>query len=273
MSAAPAPGAALLAALCAIARDAGTQVMAVYAGAARAWTKEDQTPLTEADLRADAVIRAGLARAFAGTPVLSEESGLTGGTMGRRFFLVDPLDGTREFLQRNGEFTVNIALIEDGAAVAGVVLAPALGECHFAARGLGAWRSTGGATEPIRACRYDSDRPLRIVGSRSHGSAALDELLATLPVPHELRPVGSSLKFCRVAEGTADAYPRFGPTCQWDTAAAQCIVEAAGGCVLDRQGRTLAYGSERPLRNPDFLALGDRSTLRYFGAAEPKNGP
>jgi 3'(2'),5'-bisphosphate nucleotidase len=259
-----------------IAQDAGRAVMAVYeasaatGGAVRA--KADATPLTEADLQADALILAALARDFPGIGVVSEESGpaRTSGAPGEACFLVDPLDGTREFLARNGEFTVNIALVAGGTALAGVVLAPALGSCYFAARGLGAWKTQslagGGTGAPValHVRPRAPGAPLRIVASRSHGGERLDAHIGKLRLPHALVPVGSSLKFCVVAEGQADVYPRFGPTSQWDTAAAQCVLEAAGGQVLDRGGQPLRYGADRPLLNPEFVALGDATLLALF---------
>lgn len=250
--------------LCEIARRAGEAVMQVYASGCEVWDKHDASPLTEADLRADEIICSGLARDFPGTPILSEESGSSGARDGGAIFLVDPLDGTREFLKRNGEFTVNIALVVDGVPRAAVVLAPALGECYFSLQGAGAWKSNGGEHATLRAARYADGAPLRIVGSRSHGADRLNAWLDSLPVPYRFEAAGSSLKFCRVAEGAADLYPRLGPTSQWDTAAAQCVLECAGGCVLDLAGTPLAYGAERPILNPEFLALGDRSLFERF---------
>ncbi|MEO5672721.1 MAG: 3'(2'),5'-bisphosphate nucleotidase CysQ, partial [Ramlibacter sp.] len=223
--------------LCGIADLAGAEVMAVYGTEFASVVKDDASPLTEADLRADAVIREGLARHFPGVPVVSEES-LPAALppAGGAYFLVDPLDGTKEFVAKTDQFTVNIALVEGGDVVAGVVLAPALGELFYAAVGKGAFRRDAGGTRAIRAGRYEPQRPLRIVGSRSHGGARLADWLVALPVPREFTPAGSSLKFCRVAEGAADLYPRLGPTCLWDTAAAQCVLEQAGGGVTDLAG-------------------------------------
>ncbi len=252
----PVADGAMLDALCRIAEAAGHAIMSVYAGDVTAWQKADASPLTEADLRADAVIRRGLEQAFPGVHILSEESASAddGGGVPDRFFLVDPLDGTKEFLKRNGEFTVNIAFVERGAPVAGVVFAPALDELFFAARGAGALRRMAGTTTAIQVEAAPTGAPLRVVASRSHADAALTEWLASAAGAHTLVSVGSSLKFCRVAEGRADVYPRFGPTSQWDTAAAQAVLEVAGGVVLDLGGSPLRYGLDRPILNPAFMA-------------------
>jgi len=250
-----------LEALCAIADAAGQEVMAVYGRDYQIWSKDDQSPLTEADLRADRVIRQGLEEAFPGIFILSEESSSPGGIRTDPFFLVDPLDGTKEFLNRNGEFTVNIALVHGGRTLAGVVLAPALGELFYAAQGLGAWKRDSSGVRSLRVASHDASQPLRVIGSRSHGGDTLAGWLARLPVAHTFVAAGSSLKFCRIAEGQADLYPRLGPTSQWDTAAAQCVLEAAGGVVIDLEGSPLNYGLERPLLNPGFLAAGDKQWL------------
>jgi 3'(2'),5'-bisphosphate nucleotidase len=244
--------------LCEIAQAAGREIMAVYAGDIASWCKDDQSPLTDADLRADAAIRAGLERAFPGIYVLSEES-QSQGVAGDTFFLVDPLDGTKEFLKRNDEFTVNIALVSAGRPVAGVVQAPALGELFFAAEGLGAWSRTAAGDSAMQVSPRVEGQPLRVMGSRSHGGEALAGWLAQLSVDHSFFAAGSSLKFCRIAQGLADVYPRHGPTCQWDTAAAQAVLEQAGGCVVDATGQPLRYGPGRPLLNPFFMAVGDPS--------------
>ena len=246
--------------LCRIALDAGRAIMEVYRTDFAVATKDDDSPLTQADLRADRVIRTGLERAFPGVFILSEESSSSAQGTHERFFLVDPLDGTKEFLKRNDEFTVNIALIDRGVPVAGVVHAPALDQLYFAAAGAGAWKARpAGAPEPLRTRAPTPGATLRVIGSRSHGGEALSRWLQKLPVEHTFVAAGSSLKFCRLAEGAADVYPRLGPTSQWDTAAAQAVLEAAGGAVLDGSGRDLRYGLERPVLNPDFIALADRA--------------
>ncbi len=241
--------------LCRIAEAAGREIMAVYEHGGETWKKDDASPLTEADLRADRAIRTGLEAHFPGVFILSEESVSSGPAAGDQFFLVDPLDGTKEFIKRNGEFTVNIALVEHGVSVAGVVLAPALGELYFGTRGLGAWKRDASGLKEIRTARRDPAQPLRVIGSRSHGGERLDAWLATLEQEHSFVAAGSSLKFCRIAEGSADIYPRFGPTSQWDTAAAQCVLEAAGGAVTDLEGQPLRYGLDRPVLNPEFIAV------------------
>ena len=243
-----------------IALNAGREIMAVYAQDFSVSHKEDASPLTEADLRADAVIRQGLETHFPDVFILSEESVSGECEAKTHFFLVDPLDGTKEFLQRNDEFTVNIALIENGVAIASVVYAPALDELFFAAQSLGAWKTHAGKTIELRTHRVQPNATLRIVGSRSHGTEKLNAWLGTLTQPHTFTAAGSSLKFCRIAEGQADLYPRFGPTSQWDTAAAQCILEIAGGSVCDLNGQTIKYGLEHEILNPEFIASGDMTS-------------
>lgn len=250
--------------LCRIAEAAGREVMAVYRDGGETWHKDDHSPLTEADLRADRVIRQGVEQHFAGVFILSEESVSAGQRDAERFFLVDPLDGTKEFLKRNGEFTVNIALIENGEPVAGVVLAPALDELFYAARGLGAWKRDSTGLRPIATAHRSPTDPLRVMGSRSHGADKLNAWLATLKNEHTFVAAGSSLKFCRIAEGQADIYPRFGPTSQWDTAAAQAVLEVAGGAVTDLQGTPLCYGLDRPVLNPEFVAVGHPALLQLL---------
>lgn len=243
--------------LCALAREAGRQIREVHDPQGPRWLKDDNTPLTQADLRSHEVIDSGLRAAFPGIPVWSEE-GRPPANASAEFFLVDPLDGTREFLDGSDEYTVNIALVRDGRAVAGVVFVPALDQLYVAARGRGAFRRDAGGEVRLRTAAPVPGRPLRVIGSRSHGGPALDEWLRQLRVEHTFVAAGSSLKFCRIAEGAADVYPRLGPTSQWDTAAGQAVLECAGGVVLDAQGRELVYGLERPVLNPFFIALARR---------------
>jgi 3'(2'), 5'-bisphosphate nucleotidase len=243
--------------LCDIAEAAAREVMAVYAGAIEVSSKQDESPLTQADLRADAVIRQGLEAAFPGVYIMSEESASAGALAHDTFFLVDPLDGTKEFVQRNGEFTVNIALVYKTEPVAGVVVAPALAEMFYSARGLGSWQKLATGPAPIHTAPRAPGSALRVIGSRSHGTAAFDEWLARVDGAYSFVPAGSSLKFCRLAQGQADVYPRLAPTCQWDTAAGQAVLQEAGGAVLDPAGTPLTYGPHRPVLNPHFIALAD----------------
>lgn len=249
--------------MCDIAEVAGREIMAVYTGDFDEFTKDDASPLTEADLRADRVIRTGLEKHFPGVFILSEESVSADPLpIAETFFLVDPLDGTKEFLKRNDEFTVNIALVHQGQPIAGVVLAPASKQLFFAVQDHGAWQRDGsGITSTLRVAQFHIGASLRVIGSRSHGGGGLSAWLDKLSHEHSFVSAGSSLKFCRIAAGEADIYPRFGPTSQWDTAAAQCVLEHAGGAVTNLAGRQLSYGLEKPLRNPEFIAVGDASLL------------
>jgi 3'(2'), 5'-bisphosphate nucleotidase len=241
-----------------IARDAGEAIMQVYAHDFDVEAKADASPLTAADMAAHRIICAGLAALTPDIPVLSEESATIDWTTRRawsRYWLVDPLDGTREFVKKNGEFTVNIALIDGDASIMGVVYAPALDYMVHAERGIGAFVRDG-ASDIALMTQQPAPTPLRVAASRSHldarTAAALEKMGAT-----ERIGMGSSLKFCRIAEGRMDVYPRFGPTSEWDTAAAQCVLEAAGGVVLTLDGNALRYNTKESLLNPDFIALGD----------------
>jgi len=245
---------------------AGTAILEVYAAPHDVEYKADDSPITRADRAAHETLERCLAAIAPQIPMLSEEHEASHARAvrgaWREFWLVDPLDGTKEFISRNGEFTVNVALVRDHRPVLGVVAAPALGLTYYAADGIGAFRrENGGAAEPIHV-RPAAD-PLVVVGSRSHRGDSLDGLLARLG-PHELRPMGSALKFCVVAEGSADFYPRLGPTSEWDTAAAQAVVEIAGGAVTTLDGAPLRYNERDTLLNPQFLAYGDVS--RHWSA-------
>lgn len=245
--------------LCTIAEAAGARIMTVYQSDFQVVQKEDDSPLTAADRASHSTIIEGLAELTPDIPVLSEEGAhapFAERRQWRRYWLIDPLDGTREFIKRNGEFTVNIALIEDHRPVIGVVHAPALGTTYYGSLGGGASRTRAGVTEAIRT--RPLQHPLTAVVSRSHRGDRIDALLARLP-EHSTASVGSSLKFCMVAEGAADLYPRFGPTSEWDTAAAQCVVEAAGGQVTKVDLSPLRYNTKESLLNPDFLVIGDPS--------------
>ena len=251
---------ALLVDVLALARRAGDAILAVYAQHFEVTTKDDRSPLTLADLRSHEIIEQGLRALTPDVPVLSEESSAIPYEVRsgwKRFWLVDPLDGTKEFVSRNGEFTVNIALIDERAPVLGVVHVPVQDVTYSGVRGGGAHRWKDREREAIEV-RVPAATPLRIVGSRSHRGDSLDRVLPKLE-PYELVAVGSSLKFCMVAEGAADFYPRFGPTSEWDTAAAQAVVEAAGGAVVKLDGKPLDYNTKAELLNPHFLVYGDRS--------------
>jgi 3'(2'), 5'-bisphosphate nucleotidase len=252
---------AVLETLCDIAVRAGEVVMEIYGGDLTHWTKPDSSPLTEADVRADAVIRSSLNRAFPGVTVISEETPSAGNAMTDTFFLVDPLDGTKEFISRTGEFTINVAVISRGEPVGGVVYAPATDDMFFATAVSGAFKRSAGRVVSLRVKTFDGDRPLRVIGSRSHGGPMLQAWLDALPGEHTFVASGSSLKFCAIAEGKADIYPRFGLTSQWDTAAAQCVLEQAGGVMLAMDRSRLRYGTDCPMLNPFFAAAGDRRLL------------
>ena len=244
-----------------IAREAGVAILTLYKEMGQAGAKEvlvgykvDDSPLTRADLLAHQVISQRLAVLTPDIPVVSEEDEPS--FQYRRpqgdFWLVDPLDGTKEFLAQNGEFTVNIALIRNGESVLGVVVAPTFGQCYWGAAGLDAFREMDGHVQAIHVANPVAvDQPVRVVASKSHMNAQTLELIGELGT-HELLQAGSSLKFCRIAEGAADVYPRLGPTCEWDTAAAQAIVEAAGGYVSNLDGSPLRYGKPDVL-NPYFV--------------------
>ncbi len=234
-------------------------ILEVYARPFEALSKTDGSPVTEADQRAEAVILELLASL--GIPVLGEESVAAGQIpeLGARFFVVDPLDGTKEFLKRNGEFTVNIALTEAGHPVAGVVLAPVTGDIFWTTEaGAMAGRVVDGRVTEARRIAVDETPPLRIVASRSHGHAALAALCDTMQVAEDVS-VGSSLKFCLLADGKAQLYPRFTPTSEWDTAAGQAVLEAAGGVVLNLDGTPLSCGHpDRKFLNGYFVAAASR---------------
>jgi 3'(2'), 5'-bisphosphate nucleotidase len=243
----------------AIAREAGREILRVYSSDFAVETKEDRSPLTAADRAAHVAIARGLAGLTPDVPLWSEESAgadLAGRADWPWLWLVDPLDGTKEFIKRNGEFTVNIALIQGHEPVLGVVHVPVLGRDYWGCRGVGAFRCDAGATPSAIAVTRPARNPVRVAGSRSHAGPGLESFLQRVG-PHELVPMGSSLKFCLVAEGAADIYPRLGPTSEWDTAAAQAVVEAAGGRVTDLEGRPLSYNRRATVLNPWFLAYGD----------------
>lgn len=245
----------------AIAADAGAAIMDVYARDFSVETKDDQSPLTQADLAAHRLIVDGLTRLTPDLPVLSEESAAVPWEQRQlwtSYWLVDPLDGTREFVKRNGEFSVNIALIHLGTPVFGVVQAPVDGRVWHAMRGEQAYLRDGGRDTALRV-RTPATAPLRVAASRSHRDARTEALLARMG-EIEVVAQGSSLKFCRIAEGGLDVYPRFGPTSEWDTAAGQCVLLSAGGAlVAAATGKTFRYNRRETLLNGDFIAMGDQA--------------
>ncbi|HJU26675.1 MAG TPA: 3'(2'),5'-bisphosphate nucleotidase CysQ [Rhodanobacteraceae bacterium] len=244
-----------------LARRAGAAILEVYADSFAVETKSDNSPLTAADMASHRIIVAGLRELTPDIPVLSEESKTIDWDERRkweRYWLVDPLDGTREFVKRNGEFTVNIALIENNAPVLGVVLLPVTGALYYGVVGEGAFLESapGALPQPI-ATRAAGAVPV-VAGSRSHSNERQAAMLGNLG-NHRLVSVGSSIKFCMVARGEADLYLRLGATSEWDTAAAQCVVEQAGGAVTDLHGQPFRYNTKASLINPEFLAVGDPS--------------
>jgi 3'(2'), 5'-bisphosphate nucleotidase len=248
---------ALAAALSPVVARAGAAIMRIYEGDFAVHRKEDDSPLTLADLESQRVILESLARLTPGVPVLSEESAQAPWSERQSWtelWVVDPLDGTREFVKRNGEFTINIALVVEHEPVLGIVAAPAKGIVYWGARGVGAFRDG----VPIKISAPAA--PLRVVGSRSHASPATEAYLQPLE-PYESTGIGSSLKFCLVADGSADLYPRFGPTSEWDTAAGQALLEAAGGHVTRLDGHRLRYNLRPSLINGDFVAYNHAAVL------------
>ncbi len=253
----------LVEALCALALEAGAAAMVIYNSDFSVAAKNDASPVTEADRLGEEIILAGLAQLAPTIPVLAEEAASEGKipSLGREFFLVDPLDGTKEFVTRTGEFTVNIALVRNGRPALGVVYAPAVGKLYAGIVGRGAMLSrvtdgVAGAPQPISA-REVPKKNLIAVASRSHRGPETDEFLASLDVA-DFAAAGSSLKFCLIAEGLADVYPRLGRTMEWDTGAGQAVLEAAGGGVeVFGEACALGYGkSARGYDNPHFIAWG-----------------
>lgn len=249
----------LLQELVSIAREAGGAILDIYQQEFEVSIKDDDSPLTQADLASHRVIRDALGRLTPSIPLMSEESAAIPFAERSRwpeYWLVDPLDGTKEFINRNGEFTVNIALIRGHYPVLGVVHVPVRGLDYFGSREAGCFRQEGDADPEAISVRIPSAEPPVVVGSRSHANPDMERRLAAIG-PHEVVSMGSSLKFCLVAEGKADFYPRLGPTSEWDTAAAQAVVEAAGGAVVTLDGKRLAYNHRESVLNPEFLVFGD----------------
>lgn len=250
---------AVLEQLCQLVEQAGQAILPFWRNNAEVELKADDSPVTQADLAANEIISAGLARITPDIPVLSEEAcaiPLSQRQQWQRWWLVDPLDGTKEFIAGSTEFTVNLALIEQGRSVFGLVGVPAQGLLYYGGKQHGAHRQQQGHTQPVSASHRQ--QPLRVVASKRHSSPEQEALLAELSskTSIELVNAGSSLKFCWLAEGRADFYPRLAPTSQWDTAAAQAVLEGAGGAVLDPQGQPLGYVQSSSYLNPQFFAYG-----------------
>lgn len=246
-----------------IAREAGSKILEIYDGEFDIERKDDNSPLTSADMASHHTIVDALSALTPDIPILSEESAKLPFEQRRQwsvYWLVDPLDGTREFIKRNGEFTVNIALINHHKSVLGVIHVPVLDIDYFAYQGGAAFKSEqGGAALPI-SVKTPEDNRLVVAGSRSHGSEEMQKYMENIATHYrevDILSMGSSLKFCLVAEGKADIYPRLGLTSEWDTAAAQCIVEQAGGYVTKTDMSTLEYNTKDSLLNPFFFVFGD----------------
>jgi 3'(2'), 5'-bisphosphate nucleotidase len=240
------------------AREAGDAILEIYRQDFEIYEKQDASPLTEADLASHRIIVDALQKLTPDTPVLSEEDAdipFAERSRWSSYWLIDPLDGTKEFIKKNDEFTVNIALVEEHRPRIGVVHVPATGVTFYGESGKGAFRIEEGETVQIHVTR-PAQTPLRIAGSRSHAGSSLQTFLEKIG-EYEIVSMGSSLKLCLVAEGKADIYPRLGPTSEWDTAAAQAVVEAAGGMVTDTSGNPLLYNTKESLLNPHFLVFGD----------------
>lgn len=238
-------------------RRAGDAILSIRRDASMAvMKKDDQSPVTEADLAAHRILIEGLP-SLLDVPVLSEETAIpewSERSKWQKYWLVDPLDGTREFIAGNGEYTVNVALIEKGEPVLGVVFSPELNQFYCGAKGYGAFKNG----DSISVRRLGGDVPTVVVSRHFHSQRIID-LVKSRFDSVDIKPVGSSLKFCLIAEGLADIYPRIGPTSEWDTAAAQAVLTAAGGAVLSSDGNQLRYNQKSELLNPNFIATGDQS--------------
>lgn len=238
---------------------AGNKIMEVYETDFSVEQKKDNSPLTAADMAAHNSICEALKKLTPNTPILSEESSdisYSERQNWNQYWLVDPLDGTREFIKRNGEFSVNIALIEKQKSILGVIHIPVSGVTYCAAFNNGAYKIHPDKRKTRISVKTTDDENITIAGSRSHGNQQQRDFIDKLDNP-EILAIGSSLKFCLVAEGLADIYPRFGPTSEWDSGAAQCIVEESGGIVVDSDFKTLEYNTKESLINPPFLVIAD----------------
>jgi 3'(2'), 5'-bisphosphate nucleotidase len=243
-----------------VTREAGKAAMAIYSRDHDVAFKEDKSPVTEADLAVDNLLFAALSKRYPDIPIVTEERAATHASQrGNRFFLIDPIDGTKEFIRKTGEFTINIALIEDGEPIAGIVYAPATGRMFVGDRTSGAREIDEDGSSHEIAVRTCGPQPTA-VASRSHMTPETESFISENKIG-ECVNAGSSLKFCLVAAGEADIYPRFGPTMEWDTAAGHAVLAAAGGKVLTCDGSPLSYGKSQ-FRNPNFIAAS--STVRYI---------
>ena len=245
-------------------RQAGSEILKIYnqPRAVEVIQKADSSPVTEADFVSHQVLVDGLGKLLDSVPILSEEGEPVPYEQRRlwqRYWLIDPLDGTKEFINRNGEFTVNVALVEQGVPVLGVVYVPVLELAYLGLKGNGAWKLDSTGLHPINTRKLGGGT-FAVVASRRHGAEAVGKLLTKLEKVFgniETRNMGSSLKLCLVAEGEADLYPRLAPTCEWDTAAAQAIVESAGGQVLTESLDVMRYNAKENILNPHFFVVGD----------------
>lgn len=246
--------------VCEIAKQAGAEIMKIYEEGFEVEQKKDHSPLTTADLASHTLIIEKLEKLTPEIPILSEESAsisFAERSSWKNYWLIDPLDGTREFIKRNGEFTVNIALITEHSSSLGVVYIPVQDICYSASRKQGAYKQE--QNQMAQKIQVRSSTPTNkptICGSRSHAGKSLQALQEKIG-EFDLISMGSSIKMCLVAEGVADIYPRFGPTSEWDTAAAHCVVNEAGGVIVDTTLKTLQYNTKDSLLNPSFLAVGD----------------
>lgn len=243
-----------------ISKEAGKKILEIYETDFSVENKEDNSPLTAADMAAHNTICQSLEKLTPNTPLLSEESSdisFAERQSWQQYWLIDPMDGTREFVKRNGEFSVNIALIEKQKSILGVIHIPVSGTTYYASLKNGAYKHNQEQAPKNISARKTNPDNITIAGSRSHGNQQQRDFIKKLDNP-EILAIGSSLKFCLVAEGLADIYPRFGPTSEWDSAAAQCIVEESGAIVVDTNFKTLEYNTKESLLNPSFLVIADK---------------
>ncbi len=245
-----------------IAKQAGAEILKIYETDFSVESKDDDSPLTAADMASHNAIISGLSELTPEIPILSEESATIPYQTRKdwkRYWLIDPLDGTREFVKRNGEFTINIALIDNCQPIVGIVYAPVTQICYFSSKGHGAFKQKTGEIKQKIEPRKTSADSFSVAGSRSHGSEEQQKFFSALGDKVEVIAIGSSLKLCLVAEGTVDIYPRFGLTSEWDTAAAHAIVCEAGGVVIDTRLNPLKYNTKESILNPHFLVIADTS--------------